>query len=75
MYKYLTDLEFKYPIVDSFPGLSDYKIVPRKTPGVAYAMCNPTHTLKPSLLAWSTDLFEKLNVNQNICDSDHYCPK
>lgn len=60
----LSDKEFKNEFVGSFKGDESGDLRPRQTPGVFYSKAIPTPVQKPTLLAWSVDLAQKLGIQK-----------
>ncbi|GAB3528366.1 YdiU family protein [Pontibacter brevis] len=60
----LSAKEYKKEFVSTFDGDESGNLQPRKTPGVLYSKAVPTPVAKPTLLAWSDDLAEKLGIQK-----------
>ena len=62
--KNLSEVAFKNEFVNQFPGDESGDLTPRPTPGVLYSKALPTPVSGPTLLAWSDDLGQLLDINK-----------
>lgn len=60
----LSDIVFRNDFVESFPGDDSGSTMPRQTPGMFYSKTLPTPVEKVTLLAWSDDLAEELEITK-----------
>lgn len=70
--KNLSEVIFRNDLVKNFPGDDTGSIKRRQTPGMFYSKALPTPVAKVTLLAWSDELAEELEVtkpaSQNVID-------
>jgi len=64
MMQNLAQIPFSAQFVNHFPGDETNNKLPRQTPGVLYSKVTPTPVKKPTLLAWSVELADKLGLNK-----------
>ena len=66
----LSSIEFKKDFVTTFDGDETGDLQPRQTPGFLYSKAIPTPVKKPSLLAWSEDLANELEIEKPSAHDD-----
>jgi len=62
--KNINDIIFKNEFVENFTGDNSGDRRPRQTPGMFYSKALPTPVSKVTLLAWSNELAEELEINK-----------
>jgi len=60
--QYLSEKHYNNRFVSTFDGDQSGDLRSRQTPGVLYARANPTPVGNPSLLAWSEDVADELEI-------------
>lgn len=60
----LSDIVFRNDFIESFLGDDSGSTMPRQTPGMFYSKTLPTPVEKVTLLAWSDDLAEELELTK-----------
>jgi uncharacterized protein YdiU (UPF0061 family) len=60
----LTEKVFANDFVNTFEGDQSGDLTPRQTPGVLYSKAIPTPVAKPTLLAWSDELGDRLKLSK-----------
>ena len=58
----ISEIAFRNDFVENFPGDNSGDTKPRQTPGMFYSKAPPTPVSKVSLLAWSEELAEELEM-------------
>ena len=66
----LSSIEFKKDFVTTFDGDETGDLQPRQTPGFLYSKAIPTPVKNPSLLAWSEDLANELEIEKPSAHDD-----
>ena len=62
--KKLTEITFRNEFVENFTGDNSGNRDPRQTPGMFYSTALPTPVDKVTLLAWSKELAEELEISK-----------
>jgi uncharacterized protein YdiU (UPF0061 family) len=66
----LSEIAFKNEFVNNFEGDQSGNKTPRQTPGIFYSKAEPTPVKKITLLAWSDDLANELEIEKPVDQQD-----
>jgi uncharacterized protein YdiU (UPF0061 family) len=68
--KNLSEITFRNDFVENFPGDDTGNRMPRQTPAIFYSKALPTPVNKVTLLAWSDELAEELELTKPTSQKD-----